>query len=119
MDIIELSDYEVDTFGQQWVGPTKVEKGEWTLVAFYPSNRESDGYDTEVWVNAIPARFWRVVARATKNSGGETRFGFMLQTGTGPDMRKWVADTARLISQGLVDKPISGRGRPRWRWRAR
>jgi hypothetical protein len=70
------------------------------LIARYPKPAGSDGHDVEVYATSCPAMFYRIVAKETFNSMEEPRNGFEITTGSGMDV--WVAETAKLISMGMV-----------------
>ena len=72
--------------------------GEDHVIARY--KKDGDGYDVEVIATSMPAVFYKIVVKPTVDSCNEMRNGFELSTGTGCE--KWVHQTAKLISKGMV-----------------
>lgn len=71
------------------------------LIARYSKEEDGDGFDVDIYAIMCPATFYRIVAKDSYNSCGEFKKGFEISTGSG--MGEWVAKTAELISQGMVD----------------
>lgn len=94
------ADHDMEPFGSSWVGPDKLAHGERTLVARYLG--EGDGQPVEVMCTAMPARFYQLVVLPHPNSVGEPQAGYEVHTGSGIACAKWAAETASLISMGMV-----------------
>lgn len=92
------------TWGGAWCGPELLEHGQATKIAAATKAEGSDGFDVEVWVTALPARFYRVVARPTKNSIGVIKAGWVLPFGTINE--QWLRQFVEMITRGLIGQPI-------------
>lgn len=95
---------ECKSLGDDYRPPEQFEHGKETLVATLPkAHPNSDGFDVEVYEIRLPATFWRVVAKPTKNSMGELQPGWEMSTGSGgEEMLALVGCIARLASEGMV-----------------
>ena len=87
-------------FGSAWCGPDTLTHGEDVVIARYPKGKNSDGYNVTVTCCALPARCYSITAEPSPDSCGDPRPGFTLSTGSG--VGAWVAETARLISEGMI-----------------
>ena len=63
-----------------------------------------DGLSVIIHECRMPARFYSIEAKAGEDSIGRPKAGYRIGTGSGGDgrMEKWVADTARLITTGMI-----------------
>lgn len=87
--------------GDAFCGPDRFEYGVDTLIARLPKDPEDgDGHAVEIYVMAMPARFYEIRALPGVNSSDEPQAGFTLSTGSG--MLEWVKETAVHITQGMV-----------------
>lgn len=98
----EADDRDQAIFGDAYIGPKEFDYGDWHLVAKYPKEEGGDGQDVEVYESRMPARFFKVVAKASPNSIGKMAEGFSLSTGSGDEMGKWAVETAKKISDGMI-----------------
>jgi hypothetical protein len=95
-----------EMFGKFWVGPQTFPYGEEVLVARLPKDPEDgDGYPSEIYVTAMPARFFKLVVLPSTNSINEPRFGFTLTTGSDDEMGKLVLEIAKAAAQGMIGAP--------------
>ncbi len=92
---------DIAIFGDHWRGPDTLTR-DWTLVARYEAPENSDGLTAEVDCAAMPARFYRLRVLQGPNSCGEQQDGFCLSTGSGAEVGRWTALTAKLVSEGMV-----------------
>lgn len=83
-------------FGAAWCGPDHFTYGARVLVARYVPEADSDGAVAEVYCNAMPARFYRLVTAT-----GMMRFG--------SDTEELVIACAKAIAEGMMDlQPTKG-----------
>ena len=76
-------------FGQHWCGPDRFPHGEKVLVARYLAVPEGDGSSVDVYVEAMPARFYTVRAG-----------GFELTFGSGQG--ELAAKVAKMLATGML-----------------
>lgn len=91
--LYDLRPDERSFWGDKYAGPTlpyRLPHGEWTFVALYEATHE-DGDDAEVYVSAMPARFYRVKGK-----------GIDVTTGSGGQMRDLIHRIATEISMGML-----------------
>ena len=100
--LYEVRHSDFAPFSEHYVGPPlawRIERATPTLIASY--KREScDGQDVDVYCTAMPARFYSLHVMAGERYDGEPKPACKLNTGSG--MAEWAAQTAKLISQGMV-----------------
>lgn len=94
-------DWELNTFGKNWCGPTKYTNWKRELVAKFPkSPSDGDGQSVEVYCTPAPARFYELVALPEPNSVGDPQEGFVVSFGSGQwELAKQVAVA---ISEGMI-----------------
>ena len=75
---------------------------EWRLIqTIFKTPPNGNGQDVELYKIALPTKSYKIVVRSSPNSIGKMRPGFVLETGSG--MKKWAEETARHISQGMIE----------------
>lgn len=82
-------------------GPFK--HGADVVVARLPKE-SGDGLAVVIHECRMPARFYSIEAEPGADSMGRPKAGYRIGTGSGGDgrMEKWVVDTARLITTGMI-----------------
>lgn len=85
-----------EDWGEFFCGPEQLENGKETLIAAFPRTG-ADGHDVEVYVDALPARFYSV-----RVLGGSIRFS----TGSGHEMAELARQVAQEIASGMVDLEV-------------
>lgn len=88
-------------FGDKYRAPPRIEYGVETVVAYYPK-ASGDGQPVEILECRMPARFYRLRALPSTNSGGDPIPGFELSTGSGDEVAKLVATLAQAITEGML-----------------
>ena len=75
--------------------------GQETLLKhFDKSPADGDGQPVDVFVTAMPAKFYTIKAYASKNSGGDPVLPFTFGTGSG--MEKLALAIAKAASEGMI-----------------
>lgn len=92
---------ERTVFKSAWCGPDKFEQWVETLVARY-GKTGGDGYEVEIYCTAAPARFYKLVALPTPNSANDVRPGFVVTTGSGPEICGLLIQIAHATAQGMI-----------------
>lgn len=77
--------------------------GEWTLLQRFPKTEGGDGQDAEVYVCAMPARFYKVVGLPSTNSDGDPVAPFTISTGSGDAMRKLSLAIAEAATDAMIE----------------
>lgn len=93
--LYEIRGDEVRAFGPHYIEPPgdRLQHGEATLIARYSPNDGSDGKTAEVYVVAMPARFYEVRVEG---------WPVKLTTGSGDDSRELVAQIAHAAACGML-----------------
>jgi hypothetical protein len=93
---------EIQVFGSHWVhsGVAPFPHGEEALIAVYRATAGSDGQSVDVYVTAMPARFYTLRVRSGTNSVGDHKAPYEVATGSGA----WAeaATIAHMISTGML-----------------
>lgn len=77
--------------------------GEETLLKhFDKSPADGDGQPVDVFVTAMPTRFYTIKAYASKDSIGDEVAPFELATGSGNKMRELALVIAKAASEGMI-----------------
>lgn len=101
--LYEITQFNKMVFGDHFCGSERLEHATETLIAQYPKDPpDGDGQSVEVWCEACPARFYRLVVAAEPNSLGKPQKAFSLQTGSGDKCAKLAAAMAEAISIGML-----------------
>ena len=95
---------ERGAFGENWCGPTKIGR-EWTKVAHYPKEEGGDGQPVDIYLMALPALFTKLHALPSTNSIGEPVVEFILETGSGSEVRDLMIQMAKQIAMGMIAVP--------------
>ena len=82
--------------------------GVWELLKHVPKEEGGDGQDVNVYVCAMPARFYKVEALPGSNSVGGPVQGFVLSTGSGSEMERLALEIAEAAAGGMIamDPPV-------------
>lgn len=89
-------------FGERWCcGVDEFPHGQDVLVARYPKTHE-DGQPVDVYVCALPARFYQLEVPASADSGGQSRPGYRIETGSGNHCQVMVAMIAEALAGGML-----------------
>lgn len=99
-DELYKTDCDREQFGKDWVGPAELVFGIPAVAARYAKTCR-DGYDSEIRVVALPARFYVVAAIPGANSVGEHRPGFSITTGGGVTV-PFLIRLAKLVANGMI-----------------
>lgn len=86
--------------GNSYCGPDILPHAESVKIATFKKEKESDGHDVELFVDAMPAQFYIIKALDGLNSVGDKQKGFSLNTGSGE--LDWAVTTAKKICEGMV-----------------
>ena len=90
-----------------------LEYGKETLLKhFDKSPADSDGQPVDVFVTAMPARFYTIKAYASKNSCGDEVAPFELATGSGDKMKELALAIAQAASEGMIGLHTEGEAIP-------
>jgi hypothetical protein len=92
--------HEREAFGGHWCGPESYQHMEDVLCASYKADEGSDGQDVDVYCCAMPARFYKIVAKPGTNSVGDPVPGW--EFGTGSSASQLAADIAKAASEGML-----------------
>ena len=75
----------------------------WTKVAEYPKDPDDgDGHPAEVWTMRSPAKFTKVVVKASLDSCGEGHRGWAFSTGSGDEMERLCHQIAEAAAEGMI-----------------
>lgn len=77
---------------------------DWHILADYPRAHE-DGQDSAIYVAAMPAKFYRIVALPVSTAYGD-KPGFALDTGSG--MERLAQKIAQAVSEGMLGIATEG-----------
>jgi len=91
-ELYRVSHHETRPWGSLWCGPDELKHGEPTLIARLVAESE-EGYDVEIFVSAMPARFYHIHAIR----GDQRR---VLETGSG--MGEYAHATAFHLARGML-----------------
>jgi len=75
--------------------------GEETILKHFDKS-PGDGQPVDVFVTAMPARFYTIKAYLSKNSVGDDVFPFELATGSGDKMKELALAIAQAASEGMI-----------------
>ncbi len=97
-DLYQARNPEIAAFGAAWCGPSRYEHGEDVLIARYSG--DGDGQPVEVYVCAMPARFYRIRVLAAVDYQGRAKAPWELATGSG--MAVLAGEMAAAIAGGML-----------------
>ena len=89
-----------DALNDNWCGPDKLPHAEEVRIAIFDKEDGGDGHKVELYCTAMPAKFFTIKALETRNSAGELRQGFKLNTGSG--CFEWSIKTAEMLTEGTL-----------------
>lgn len=98
--LYEARDDDRRPFGDKWCGPDRLDYGKDYLCAVFEKYPGGDGQTCEVYISALPARFYKIKALASPNSVGEMHDEWALGTGSGAG--RLAADIAKAIAEGML-----------------
>lgn len=100
----DARDYEgLELIQEYWCGPKRFPHGDKCLVARIPKRPEDgDGQPVDVYVCAMPARFYTVEAKLAEDSVGWQLHAWSLETGSGVEMAELASRMALAISSGML-----------------
>lgn len=100
-------DRPIRSLGAHYKPPATFRHGEDELVAEIEKPENGDGYHVRVYECRMPARFYKVVALAGKNSTNEERAGFSLTTGSGDESADLAGRIALALAQGMLSLHVA------------
>ena len=92
--------HELEAFGDNWCGPDVYPHMQDVLCASYKAAEGGDGQSVDVYCCAMPARFYKIVARPGVNSVGDPIPAW--EFGTGSSASKLAAEMAHAASKGML-----------------
>ena len=98
---------EREAFKENWRGPDVYKHGKHAFIAAYNKPKDSDGQSVDVFCCPMPARFYILKARVSKDSMGRAQPAYEVSTGSGE--AELISKIAEAISEGMLSfKPAKG-----------